>query len=62
MHRAEEADVDSVSLLARAQAERACPLGSGPGRIGSRLGDQAAWNRASGRTGERGGARVGKPR
>jgi hypothetical protein len=26
------------------------------------VGDQAAWNRASGRTGERGGARVGKPR
>ena len=34
--------------------------GSEASRIGS--GDQAAWNRASGRTGKRGGARVGKPR
>ena len=36
----------------------------GPGSEASRIGsgDQAAWNRASGRTGERGGARVGKPR
>ena len=47
------AEVDTVWALARAQAERAVGSRSEASRIGS--GDQAAWNRASGRTGERGG-------
>jgi hypothetical protein len=57
---AEAAEVHTVCAPCERRPSELVGSGSEASRSGS--GDQVAWNRASGRTGERGGARVGKPR